>query len=113
MSLRSLEDPPSTSVTVRNSRDGDVPAMLSIYMRHIAAGVDPDALHDSEAPDAEDIKRRRKSMHRRDEFDGSGIGLATCKEIADRLGWGLSATSRVGEGAKFAIDFPVETGRPN
>jgi phosphinothricin acetyltransferase len=52
-------------VTVRNSRDTDVAAMLSIYMHHIAKGVDPDALHDSEAPDAEDIKRRRKSMHRR------------------------------------------------
>jgi phosphinothricin acetyltransferase len=65
MSLSSVEDPPSANVSVRNSRDADVPAMLSIYMHHIATGVDPDALHDSEAPDAEDIKRRRKSMHRR------------------------------------------------
>ena len=65
MSLSSVEDPASANVFVRNSRDADVPAMLSIYMHHIATGVDPDALHDSEAPDAEDIKRRRKSMHRR------------------------------------------------
>jgi PAS domain S-box-containing protein len=54
-----------------------------------------------------------RRLHRRDEFDGSGIGLATCKAIADRLGWGLSATSRVGEGSQFAIVFPVVNEKPN
>ena len=28
-------------VHVRNSRDGDVPAMLAIYLHHIRKGVDP------------------------------------------------------------------------
>ena len=28
-------------VRVRNSRDGDVPAMLAIYLHHIRRGVDP------------------------------------------------------------------------
>jgi L-amino acid N-acyltransferase YncA len=52
-------------IIVRNSRDADVPAMLAIYLHHIANGVDPQDLGDIEAPDAEDLKRRRKSMHRR------------------------------------------------
>jgi L-amino acid N-acyltransferase YncA len=51
---------------VRNSRDGDVPAMLAIYLHHIRRGVDPGVEEgDFETPDAEDIKRRRKSMNRR------------------------------------------------
>ena len=51
---------------MRNSRDGDVPAMLAIYLHHIRRGVDPGLdSGEFETPDAEDIKRRRKSMQRR------------------------------------------------
>jgi L-amino acid N-acyltransferase YncA len=53
-------------VMVRNSRDGDVPAMLAIYLHHIRRGVDPGVEENEfEPPDAEDLKRRRKSMNRR------------------------------------------------
>ncbi len=52
-------------VVVRNSRDADVPAMLAIYLHHIRAGVDPRYEGEVETPDVDDIKRRRKSMHRR------------------------------------------------
>ena len=50
---------------MRNSRDADVPAMLAIYLHHIRKGVDPRHQGDIETPDADDIKRRRKSMLRR------------------------------------------------
>jgi L-amino acid N-acyltransferase YncA len=56
------------SVVVRNSRDGDVPAMLAIYLHHIRRGVDPGVEvegGDFETPDADDLKRRRKTMNRR------------------------------------------------
>ncbi len=52
-------------VFVRNSRDADVPAMLAIYLHHIRRGVDPGLDDAFETPDAEDLKRRRKSMQRR------------------------------------------------
>ncbi len=52
-------------VIVRPSRDADVPAMLAIYLHHIRKGVDPEYTGDIEAPDADDLKRRRKTMHRR------------------------------------------------
>ena len=52
-------------VLVRNSRDADVPAMLAIYLHHIRRGVDPGVDGDFETPDAEDLKRRRKSMRGR------------------------------------------------
>ena len=65
MSLTLVEDAAKPNVVVRNSRDADVPAMLAIYLHHISTGVDPNEFGDIEAPDAEDLKRRRKSMHRR------------------------------------------------
>jgi len=48
---------------VRNSRDTDVPGMLAIYLHHIRRGVDPGIDGEFEAPDAEDLKRRRRSMN--------------------------------------------------
>jgi L-amino acid N-acyltransferase YncA len=53
------------AIVVRNSRDADVPAMLAIYLHHIRAGVDPLHQGEIETPDADDLKRRRKSMQRR------------------------------------------------
>ncbi len=55
----------SRPVVVRNSRDSDVAAMLAIYLHHIRRGVDPGVDGDFETPDAEELKRRRKSMNRR------------------------------------------------
>jgi len=70
-------------ITVRDSRDADVPAMLAIYLHHIRRGVDPGL--DAgvfETPDAEDIKRRRKNMQKRKmphivaEENGVALGYA-------------------------------------
>jgi L-amino acid N-acyltransferase YncA len=51
-------------VAVRPSRDEDVDAMLDIYRRHIARGVEPAFAHDPEALQPDDIKRRRRNMRR-------------------------------------------------
>src|SRR5271165_7613975 len=69
-------------VSVRDSRDGDVPAMLAIYLHHIRRGVDPGVDGDFETPDADDLKRRRKSMNKRKmphlvaEAEGVVVGYA-------------------------------------
>src|SRR5258708_18237711 len=52
-------------VLVRNSRDVDVPGMLAIYLHHIRRGGAPGVDGEFEAPDAEDLKRRRRSMNNR------------------------------------------------
>jgi len=81
MSLNSPEDA-QPHILVRASRDADVPAMLSIYLHHIKMGVDPAYAGDIEAPDMEDLKRRRKSMRGRKmphivaEWEGVVIGYA-------------------------------------
>ncbi len=55
----------SDAVIVRPSGDADISAMLAIYLHHIRTGVDPAYSGEFETPDADDLKRRRKSMHRR------------------------------------------------
>jgi len=54
----------ATPITIRASRDEDVEAMLAIYRHHIARGVDPSFDDDIEAPQADDLKRRRRNMRK-------------------------------------------------
>jgi L-amino acid N-acyltransferase YncA len=58
--MTALQNP----ITIRASRDDDLDAMLAIYRHHIARGVDPSLMHASEEPQADDIKRRRRTMRR-------------------------------------------------
>lgn len=42
-------------------------------------------------------------------YDGSGIGLAVCKKIIEQHNALLTVESRINEGTKFTISFPVES----
>lgn len=44
-------------------------------------------------------------LHTRDEYSGSGIGLAICAAVAERHGWSIRAESRKGEGSTFHVEF--------
>jgi signal transduction histidine kinase len=43
-----------------------------------------------------------------DSYDGSGVGLAVCKEIVQRHNAHISAESKPGHGSVFHVDFPLE-----
>jgi light-regulated signal transduction histidine kinase (bacteriophytochrome) len=48
-----------------------------------------------------------KRLHSYHEFEGSGVGLSICKKIIDRHSGFIKAESKIGEGSKFIIEFPV------
>ena len=47
-------------------------------------------------------------LHGRNEYEGTGIGLAICRQIAERHGGKITARSEPGKGSKFIVTLPVE-----
>ena len=46
-------------------------------------------------------------LHGRTEYEGTGIGLAVCRRIAERHNGSISGHSVVGQGSTFVVDLPV------
>lgn len=47
-------------------------------------------------------------LNRRDQYEGTGLGLALCKKIVHRHQGHIAAVGKEGEGATFSILFPVD-----
>jgi PAS domain S-box-containing protein len=54
-----------------------------------------------------------KRLHRRDEYEGSGIGLSICRKAAERHGGRIWVTSRTGEGSHFRFTLAPQSGDPS
>lgn len=49
-----------------------------------------------------------KRLHQRDDFSGTGIGLAICRKVVERHGGEIWVESELGNGAKFHLTLPAE-----
>ena len=49
-----------------------------------------------------------KRLHSQSKYEGTGLGLATCKKVVDEFGGELTLTSKPGKGSIFRIEFPSE-----
>ena len=56
----------------------------------------------------ERIFRPFERIYSRDEYEGSGIGLAICQKIVKRHGGDITAKSKKGEGSTFFLTLPLD-----
>jgi signal transduction histidine kinase len=46
-------------------------------------------------------------LHKKGEYEGTGVGLAICRKIVDRHSGTITARSSLGQGATFVVTLPV------
>ncbi|WP_222918000.1 ATP-binding protein [Natrinema sp. SYSU A 869] len=92
------DDPPRITVTAeRNGTD------WTVSVADEGIGIDP--------TDADRIFEVFQRLHSRDEYAGTGIGLALCKRIVERHGGEIWVESEPGEGSTFSMTLPAVSDR--
>jgi signal transduction histidine kinase len=100
LKFRKPDDPPKVEIS-SETRNGTV----TIYVKDNGIGFDEKYLDRIFTP--------FQRLHGRNEYEGTGIGLAVCRKIVERHGGSLTATSSVGSGSTFITTLPVQHKKEN
>ncbi|PCR92534.1 sensor histidine kinase [Natrinema ejinorense] len=92
------DDPPHVHVTAE--RNG---SNWTVSVADEGIGIDPD--------DQDRVFEVFQRLHSREEHDGTGIGLALCKRIAERHGGQIRVESVPGDGSTFSVTLPAVSAR--
>jgi PAS domain S-box-containing protein len=86
-----------------------VPPVIDVSSRAVAGGVEF-AVRDNgigmEKQYYEDVFQVFRRLHTKDEYPGTGIGLAICKRIVERIGGRIWVDSVLGQGSTFNFFWP-------
>ena len=85
------QDSDVPKIHVSAARNGD--RMWTFSVKDNGLGIGPEYL--------EKVFGMFERLHKRDEYAGTGIGLAICRKIVERHGGEISVESQVGEGSTF------------
>ena len=89
------EEPPSIHISAQRRNN-----VVTFSVKDNGIGIDP-----RQSQSIFEIFRR---LHTREEYPGTGMGLAICKKIVERHGGNISVQSRPGEGSTF--HFSIDMG---
>jgi PAS domain S-box-containing protein len=91
--------PAQAGDTAASSEAGDEPALCELTVADNGIGFDEKYL--------DRIFAVFQRLHGREAYEGTGIGLAVCRRIAERHGGKITARSTPGQGATFIVTLPV------
>jgi signal transduction histidine kinase len=86
---------PKVEIGVEDGDEKGATGFWIVFVKDYGIGVDPEH--------HELLFNIFQRLHTRDEFEGSGIGLASCRKIVERLGGSISFDSRKGVGSIFRV----------